>query len=89
MRPGPTDRSRNAAGFAALTDGYRHPGPVGAGFLLQPTGLAALWSLDLLQAAQAHGAPVRRLYGEMPAGRTVMDMRYADREAVSVPENKS
>ena len=36
----------------------REPGPVGAGFLLQPTGLQALWKLDLLRPVLAHGAPV-------------------------------
>lgn len=54
------------------------PGPVGAGFLLQPTGLQALWQLGLLDAVRGHGAPVTRLYGENTQGRTVMDMRYAD-----------
>jgi len=54
------------------------PGPVGAGFLLQPTGLQVLWQMGLLPAALAHGAPVTRLYGETPAGRGVMDMRYQD-----------
>ncbi|MFO1493992.1 MAG: NAD(P)/FAD-dependent oxidoreductase [Lysobacterales bacterium] len=54
------------------------PGPVGAGFLLQPTGMAALWQLGLLEAAWGLGARIERLYGENPAGRVVMDMRYAD-----------
>ena len=52
------------------------PGPVGAGFLLQPTGLQVLWQMELLPAALMHGAPVTRLYGETPCGRGVMDMRY-------------
>ena len=55
-----------------------NPGPVGAGFLLQPTGLQALWQLGLLDQACALGAPVRRLHGETAVGRAVMDMRYAD-----------
>lgn len=54
------------------------PGPVGAGFLLQPTGMAALWQLGLLEAAWGLGARIERLYGENPAGRVVTDMRYAD-----------
>jgi FAD-dependent urate hydroxylase len=54
------------------------PGPVGAGFLLQPTGLRVLWELGLMDAALAHGAPIGRLYGETPAGRAVMDMRYRE-----------
>jgi len=53
------------------------PGPVGAGFLLQPTGLQVLWRMGLLPAVLAHGAPVHRLFGDTPGGRTVMDMRYA------------
>ena len=57
------------------------PGPVGAGFLLQPVGLAVLWELGLLEAALAHGAPVARLHGETVAGRAVMDMRYAELES--------
>ncbi len=53
------------------------PGPVGAGFLLQPTGLQVLWQMQLLPQVFAHGAVVRRLYGETPCGRAVMDMGYA------------
>ncbi|MBD9369768.1 NAD(P)/FAD-dependent oxidoreductase [Xanthomonas sp. XNM01] len=53
------------------------PGPVGAGFLLQPTGLQVLWKMGLLEQVLRHGAPVRRLYGDTPCGRAVMDMRYA------------
>lgn len=57
------------------------PGPVGAGFLLQPTGLGVLHSLGLLPEVLAHGAPVHRLYGENYRGRAVMDIRYADVDA--------
>lgn len=49
------------------------PGPVGAGFLLQPSGLDVLWQMELLPAVLRHGAAVRRLYGETPCGRAVMD----------------
>ncbi|MCC7632741.1 FAD-dependent oxidoreductase [Stenotrophomonas rhizophila] len=52
------------------------PGPVGAGFLLQPSGLDVLWQMDLLPQVLQHGAAVRRLYGETPCGRAVMDIRY-------------
>jgi 2-polyprenyl-6-methoxyphenol hydroxylase-like FAD-dependent oxidoreductase len=54
------------------------PGPVGAGFLLQPTGLQALWRLGLLDPVLALGARVSRLHGDTRDGRVVMDMRYAD-----------
>ena len=47
-------------------------GPVGAGFLLQPTGLQVLWEMGLLPQALAHGRRIDRLYGETPAGRAGM-----------------
>ena len=53
-------------------------GPVGAGFLLQPTGLSVLWELGLLDSALAHGARIGRLFGETVRGRAVMDMRYGE-----------
>jgi 2-polyprenyl-6-methoxyphenol hydroxylase-like FAD-dependent oxidoreductase len=52
-------------------------GPVGAGILLQPTGLWVLWQMGLLGEALKYGAPVRRLFGDTATGRPVMDMRYA------------
>ncbi len=51
-------------------------GPVGAGFLLQPTGLQVLWEMGLLPQVLAHGRRIDRLFGETPCGRAVMDMRY-------------
>lgn len=54
------------------------PGPVGAGFLLQPIGLAVLARLGLHEQALAHGQRIERLYGCNERGRRVMDMRYAD-----------
>jgi len=56
----------------------RAPGAVGAGFLLQPTGLGVLWRLGLLDAALMLGARVQRLFGETNEGRPVMDMRYRE-----------
>lgn len=55
--------------------------PVGAGFLLQPTGLGVLDALGLGTAAQARGARIARLHGANAVGRAVMDMRYADLDA--------
>jgi 2-polyprenyl-6-methoxyphenol hydroxylase-like FAD-dependent oxidoreductase len=51
--------------------------PVGAGFLLQPTGLGVLEALGLRDAAVERGARIGRLHGVNPRGRRVMDMRYA------------
>ncbi len=57
------------------------PGPVGAGFLLQPSGLQVLWKMGLLDGVRAHAAPVHRLYGDTPCERAVMDMGYAGLDA--------
>lgn len=54
------------------------PGPVGAGFLLQPTGLDVLARLGLQQQALALGQRISRLQGFAHRGREVMDMQYAD-----------
>jgi 2-polyprenyl-6-methoxyphenol hydroxylase-like FAD-dependent oxidoreductase len=78
-----------AAALALSRDGHRvsvfeqapELRPVGAGLLLQPTGLAALWELGLLDPVLAHGAIVRRLFGDNARGRAVMDMRYAGLDA--------
>lgn len=52
------------------------PVPVGAGILLQPSGMVALARLGLLEELVAVGAPVRRLHGITHRGRTVLDLRY-------------
>jgi 2-polyprenyl-6-methoxyphenol hydroxylase-like FAD-dependent oxidoreductase len=54
-------------------------GPVGAGFLLQPTGLAVLCRMGLADKAQALGQRIDELHGCTPRGRAVMAMRYRDR----------
>jgi pentatricopeptide repeat protein len=52
--------------------------PVGAGLMLQPSGLLALERLGLRDAAMRWGAKVDRLYGRNTRGRMVMDLHYAD-----------
>lgn len=54
------------------------PGPVGAGFLLQPTGLAVLTRLGLAGQALGWGQRIDRLYGCNQHGRRVMEMNYAE-----------
>lgn len=74
-----------AAALALSRDGHRvevferAPAlrPVGAGFLLQPTGLSVLWELGLLAPLLALGRRIDRLQGENATGRAVMDMAYA------------
>lgn len=53
--------------------------PVGAGFMLQPTGLAVLDALGLTAQIEALGQPIDHIFGRAaPSGRVVLDVRYAD-----------
>lgn len=52
--------------------------PVGAGLLIQPTGMAVLERLGLLNDLNALGARVDRLHGITRGGRTVLDLAYRD-----------
>ncbi len=62
----------------ALFERVAEPGAVGAGILLQPTGMRALHGLGLLDEILEHGARNHRLYGTNSHGRTVLDVRYSD-----------
>ncbi|RUL69599.1 FAD-dependent oxidoreductase [Dyella choica] len=55
--------------------------PIGAGFLLQPTGFGVLVRLGLHEAALEQGQIIDRLHGCNHRGRMVMDMRYAEHAA--------
>ena len=58
---------------------FEQAGPVGAGFMLQPTGLAVLDGLGLTPAVEAMAQPIDHLFGrEFRRGRVVLDVRYAD-----------
>lgn len=51
--------------------------PIGAGLLLQPTGLAVLERLGLREGAAALGSRIERLYGRCgPTGPLIFDRRY-------------
>lgn len=52
--------------------------PVGAGLLLQPTGLSVLHELGVFDECTRLGAPVKRLYGTVGNGVTILDTRYDD-----------
>lgn len=75
-----------AAALFLARDGHRvtlyervpTPGTVGAGILLQPTGLAVLRALGLLEGILAKGGPVHQLYGTSHTGRVVMNLQYGD-----------
>lgn len=57
---------------------FSTPRPLGAGLLLQPSGLDALDRLGLKEGALAAGARIDRLHGCTPKGRRVMDLRYGE-----------
>src|SRR5262245_359113 len=59
-----------------LFERFEEPKPVGAGLLLQPTGLACLAQLGLDGAALAYGQAIHSIYGETSGGRPILDISY-------------
>src|SRR6185295_12678044 len=57
---------------------FAEPRPLGAGLLLQPTGLAVLRALGLDEEAIARGGKVGGLEAKTRGGRAVLDLAYAD-----------
>lgn len=55
--------------------------PLGAGLMLQPTGLAALERLGLRAAIEGLGHRIERLHGVSARGATIFDLAYSDLEA--------
>ena len=55
---------------------FATPRAVGAGILVQPTGLAAMRTLGIEGEILAHGAKADWLYGVNHRGRPVIDIRY-------------
>lgn len=60
------------------------PGPVGAGLLLQPTGMAVLRRLGVLERVAAGASPIARVVGTTVAGRRFMDLAYAGEHGLGV-----
>src|SRR3954469_25538978 len=54
------------------------PGPVGAGLLLQPTGMAVLERLGILGRVRTGANRIERVVGTTASGRRFMDLRYGD-----------
>jgi 2-polyprenyl-6-methoxyphenol hydroxylase-like FAD-dependent oxidoreductase len=61
-----------------LFERFAEPRPLGAGLLLQPTGLAVLRALGLADEAISRGARVTGLQAKTHRGRSVLDLNYAD-----------
>jgi 2-polyprenyl-6-methoxyphenol hydroxylase-like FAD-dependent oxidoreductase len=58
---------------------FDEPRPIGAGFMLQPTGLAVLDHLGLTDRVKVLGQPLTHLFGrEARRRRIVLDVKYAD-----------
>lgn len=58
---------------------FDEPRPIGAGFMLQPTGLHVLDRLGLTDRVKALGQPLQHIFGrEARRRRVVLDVRYAD-----------
>lgn len=62
-------------------EGVERPGPVGAGILLQPTGIVVLAELGLLDFVREHGAVVDALRCVTVSGRQVFHLPYAEEGA--------
>lgn len=62
----------------AVFERFAEPRPIGAGLLLQPTGLAVLRALGLEDEAIRRGGRVVGLEAKTRGGRTVLDLAYAD-----------
>jgi len=54
------------------------PGPVGAGIMMQPSGLLVLERLGCVAPILERGSRVDALVATTPAGRRVLDLRYGD-----------
>jgi 2-polyprenyl-6-methoxyphenol hydroxylase-like FAD-dependent oxidoreductase len=57
---------------------FAEPRPVGAGLLLQPTGLAVLRALGLADQAMAAGVPIKGLEARTYRGRQILALAYGD-----------
>jgi 2-polyprenyl-6-methoxyphenol hydroxylase-like FAD-dependent oxidoreductase len=57
---------------------FTEPQSVGAGILVQPSGLAAMEVLGIADEVLAHGARIDHLFGVTPTRRAVVDVRYQD-----------
>ncbi len=54
------------------------PKAIGAGIMLQPSGMSVLAALGLLPAVAARGAVIHALHVETTRGKTVAHLKYAD-----------
>ncbi|MDX8439310.1 FAD-dependent oxidoreductase [Mesorhizobium australafricanum] len=68
---------KRAGHRVTIFERFDEPKPVGSGLILQPTGLAVLADLGLLEDILALGSRIERLRGtDAKSGRTVLEVRY-------------
>ncbi|WP_443750190.1 FAD-dependent oxidoreductase [Asticcacaulis solisilvae] len=60
----------------SLFERFDEASPVGAGLLIQPTGLAVMARLGVDKALIARSARIKTLYGKTHTGRTIFDLSY-------------
>src|SRR5262245_42571068 len=60
------------------------PGPIGAGLLLQPTGIGVLARLGVLEEVRAGAARIERVVGTTIGGHRFMDLAYAGEHGLGV-----
>ena len=65
-----------AGHHVTIFEKFATPQAVGAGILIQPTGLAAMRTLGIYDDILAHGARVNNLCGVSHQGRQVLDIQY-------------
>ena len=71
---------KRAGHDVVLFEKVEKPGPVGAGVLIQPTGMFVLEKLGVLNSFLETGEKVNRLYGENQKGKKVLNLVYNDFE---------
>jgi len=66
-----------AQGFdVTIFESFAEPRPLGAGLVLQPTGLAVLANLGLDKQAIQLGAQINHFQGKTFGGKTVFNLSY-------------
>lgn len=63
---------------ATVLERFETPQPLGAGLLIQPTGLRVLQRLGLHDQALRSGARIAGIDGRSDLGHSVLDLRYGD-----------
>lgn len=67
-----------AAHAVTVLERFEQPQPLGAGLLIQPTGLRVLQRLGLHDDALRAGARIAGIDGRSDLGHSVLDLRYGD-----------